>query len=194
MSESLEIEYKTLLTKEEWQRLIDDLQLSHHIEQTNYYFDYQHHLQYHHAALRIRRINYHAEMTLKTKTDDGHLETTETLSLSEWQAFKTTGQLPYKASIEQKLNEWNISLLNMKEIAHLHTMRYEKVLNDTDTIMLDKSTYYHQDDYELEMEVTDAETGWHHFNSFLSKHHIEFRQSQPKIARAMQAKHASELV
>ena len=188
MTESLEIEYKTLLSQEEWEALLSQLHLTHCITQTNYYFDDHHCLQYKQAALRIRRIDYHAEMTLKIKEETGHLEVTENLNLQEWQTFKATGQLPYKASIEQYLNDYGTSLLKVKEIAHLSTTRYEKVLDKNATIMVDKSTYYDKVDYELEMEVTDASQGWHQFNTFLAKHHIEFKQSHPKIARAMQAK------
>lgn len=70
MSQELEIEYKNLLTKTEYDRIMTEFQLNHEnpFTQTNYYFDttdFQ--LKAHHSALRIRTRpdQSYAEMTLK---------------------------------------------------------------------------------------------------------------------------------
>ena len=82
----IEIEYKTLLTKEEFNRIKDYLQQVEPIVQTNYYFDtINFELKTHKMSLRIRTFTHSAELTLKVPKKIGNLEYNHQLSLTEAQ-------------------------------------------------------------------------------------------------------------
>ena len=189
MTSQLEIEFKTLLTKEEFHTLIHALHLKKAVTQTNYYFDDNKETLHHQkAALRIRELDHKMEMTLKSKTKEGHLEITELLNEREYQNFKIHHVLPKKQKIEQKLQQYHTQLSLMVPITQLTTTRFEKKLNNDCTIMIDHSCYYNKEDFELEMEVSDYKQGKAYFQHFLNHFALPYRQSQPKIARAISAK------
>ncbi|MDP4171017.1 MAG: CYTH domain-containing protein, partial [Bacillota bacterium] len=50
-------------------------------------------------------------------------------------------------------------------------------------MVLDYSTYFHKEDYELEYEVNDYETGKNTFAIFLKKFDIPERKTENKIRR-----------
>ena len=86
MSQSIEIEFKNLLSIEEFNRMITYFQLSddHFFRQINHYFDTKDFaLKNLGCALRIREKKEHFEMTLKQPHPDGLLETTQILTEKE---------------------------------------------------------------------------------------------------------------
>lgn len=192
MSKELEIEFKTLLSRDEWQHLIEIEQPKTKLVQTNIYFDDKSQtLKNHGAAFRIRIIeNGIIEMTLKTKAKEGHFELNIPIHLEDYQSFKRTGLLPHNQSLETALSQFNITSSSLKEVATLKTTRFEKRLSSDATIMIDHSQYYGNEDFELEMEVTDASYGHQLFTDYLEQHHLIFKKSSPKIMRAIQAKSA----
>jgi uncharacterized protein YjbK len=54
-------------------------------------------------------------------------------------------------------------------------------------LVLDRSDYLGETDYEVEFEVTDYENGRQSFNKLLSTHRIPVRNTPKKIARFMRA-------
>ena len=86
MTHQVEIEFKTLLTREEYQRVFAFYQLDRSAfhTQTNLYFDtLDHQLKQKKFGLRIRTTEDKAELTLKSPLKEGLLETTDILSLDE---------------------------------------------------------------------------------------------------------------
>lgn len=49
--------------------------------------------------------------------------------------------------------------------------------------MLDHSRYLNKEDYEIEVEVTNAEEGYRSFQNLLASHHIPVRKTPNKIKR-----------
>src|SRR5690625_4119666 len=82
MAQEIEIEYKMLLTKTEFERLLSSNPFPKAGEkQINYYFDTKHFsLQKKSCALRIREKNNIYQLTLKEPHTTGLLETHDTLS------------------------------------------------------------------------------------------------------------------
>ena len=86
MSQSIEIEFKNLLSIEEFNKMISYFQLSDDdfFRQINHYFDTKDFaLKNLGCALRIREKKEYFEMTLKQPHPDGLLETTQTLTEKE---------------------------------------------------------------------------------------------------------------
>ena len=112
MSQNLEIEFKNMLTKEEYERLIKTFQFhkSSIYTQENHYFDTAHFdLKEKGSALRIRQKDGKFELTLKQPCKEGLLETNQVLSPAE----------ASKAMTENKLPNGMVKELNPKKWAYL---------------------------------------------------------------------------
>ena len=121
----IEIEYKTLLTKEEFNRIKDYLQQVEPIVQTNYYFDtINFELKTHKMSLRIRTFTHSAELTLKVPKKIGNLEYNHQLSLTEAQEIIKSKQLP-NIEIKQFLIRAGINLSKLTVLGNLTTTRRE---------------------------------------------------------------------
>lgn len=190
MRQEIEIEYKNLLTENEYLKLKDVFfsEDQKPATQENYYFDTEDFtLKHNKCALRIRLKDHRAEMTLKTPFEGHHTETT--IDLDEDTAVKMIAETSFKLPDEilTVLNEENISISpSVSLVGSLKTERLELV--DTHTIIvLDKSYYSDQIDYELEIESDSKSIGKALFDQILKNHGIPVRSTPNKIARAFNA-------
>ncbi|QIL45730.1 CYTH domain-containing protein [Vagococcus coleopterorum] len=190
MSQTLEIEFKTLLTQTDYQKLVVAYFQQDRIPfvQTNYYYDTPNFdLKEYGAGLRIRQLNDRAELTLKTplKNQYGLLETNDDLPLDDISTFiKSPVSWPHEHVIK-KLNSFAIYANELELKAQLKTSRLEINLSPDVLLVLDESWYHGKHDYELEMEVTDATIGKEFFLNFLKEHNIQLVSTKNKIARAV---------
>ena len=91
----LEIEYKTLLTKDEYNRLA--MLFSHvtPVTQTNYYIDtIQGDMKSKKLSLRIRTLPTHGELTLKIPEKVGNMEYNVTMDCAEAKAMTKSLDFP----------------------------------------------------------------------------------------------------
>ncbi|GAA0455118.1 CYTH domain-containing protein [Alkalibacillus silvisoli] len=182
--QEIEIEFKNLLTKEEYDALVEHYINDYTIakNQTNYYFetaDFQ--LKHKHAALRVREKGGHYIATLKQPVEDGLLETHDSISetqFNEW--YKNLIDLP--PNIKKQLDEIGINGNELEYKGTLQTIRYEQQY-DNCLIVLDHSTYNGREDYELELEVSNYEQGKQLFEKILNRFKIKQRATSNKIAR-----------
>ena len=190
MSINTEIEFKTMLSKNEYNELLQTLTYQQEIQQENFYFDTPNQLlKQNRMGLRVRIFPHNAELTLKIPKNDNELiEMNHQLTDSEFKKFKKSLSLPYYDKIANYLAEQNINYDDLQLFARLATHRYVNQLTSDATIMLDKSSYYGMIDYELEMEVNDRNRGSKLFFSFLKEYNITYRKADNKIARALHAK------
>ena len=175
MYTSLEIEFKTEINKEEYEKLIKKYMLEDSIsKQTNYYFDTKEHtLLNNKIILRIREKSYNIKLTSKTSQDIGTLE--KHIVLEKDEAYKMIAE-GFDANIIG-INE------TVKNIATLTTYR-AKTNYKSGTIFFDKNTYYDITDYEIEFECDDEETGKELFLEFLKEHNISYIKMESKSKRA----------
>lgn len=188
MNQNLEIEFKNLLNKEEYDEIYQSEfsdKKQQKITQTNHYFDTKNQdLKKIKSALRIRKTNTFKELTLKTPSQGFLLETNVSLSNNEYTEILEAEQI----KLSSYISDLNITDISEDSIFYLFnafkTVRYEKQLGDH-LIVLDQTTFQNgKVDYELEVESTDAETGRNFFKNFLDKNDIPLRPASPKIARA----------
>lgn len=188
MSKELEIEFKNMLTKEEYTYLLKEFADFHinPVTQHNHYFDtadFQ--LKKQHSALRIRQKNGRFECTLKIPATVGHYEITD--QLTREQARRMLELNTFEATeVAEALQTINVSLAELKQIGTLTTHRVEFEYLDG-LLVIDHSEYNGQEDFELEFEVPDAEAGHKRFLEFLDQHKIQERPANKKIARFMQS-------
>ncbi|MGM9904083.1 hypothetical protein A5844_002137 [Enterococcus sp. 10A9_DIV0425] len=190
MSETLEIEFKTLLTKKEYQRLIDYYQLSDDLfhVQTNVYFDTPDlQLRKKNCGLRIRLLDDHAEYTLKTPVQEGKLETTDTYTPTQIHMILEQQTLPLSGAVFQKLTELSVDPTQLIRLGELTTKRAELSI-DEGLLAIDESWGQQLHDYELELEVADAKQGEFAFERLLKHFALPYRPAKNKIQRMFEAK------
>lgn len=152
MSTNIEIEVKTLITKKEYEKVLEyfkDIK-KEEIDQTNYYIDTKDsELRRHEISLRIRKLNGFV-MTLKTPLSEGLLEKSQLISEHEFKEFISKNIFPHGA-ISEFIERLYIDPTLLVPQAELNTIRisipYEGCI-----LAIDKNTYAGKTDFELEME------------------------------------------
>lgn len=185
----IEIEFKNLLTKEEYEHLLQHFKVERAqiIPQANHYFETPGgHLKNAMSGLRIRQIGDYYECTLKEKSSaHGHLETTVEITKEQADEVLATGHFPFK-EITTRLESIGVPLHELSLFGSLQTDRVE-LCYEEGLLVLDHSKYLQREDYEVEYETSNEELGAIIFQQFLAKHHIPKRHTDKKIARFMNA-------
>lgn len=183
MKQEIEIEYKMLLTKEEYYRLLNGLPFpSRPTIQTNYYFETETFLlKQNKLALRIREKNDSYTLTLKQPHKDGVLESHELLTketAEKWIKHKLVND----SEILNSLELLNIPANELKYFGHLTTERYQFEQHNI-IYVLDKSMYHTKTDYELEIEAHSKQAAQKAFQSIITQFQIVEKETLPKITR-----------
>ena len=179
MKTNLEIEFKTSIDKETYNKMIEKFDLQNSIfKQTNYYFDTENNdLIKSKIVLRIRQKETQYKLTSKTHTSEGALETHLYLINDEAQEMLKNGFDASKIGIKYFV----------KNVATLTTYR-AKTPYKGGYLFFDKSLYYGNTDYEIEYEATDKDEGVKIFEEFLRENNIPFVKMISKAKRAYNAK------
>lgn len=190
MSENVEIEFKNLLTKEEYQLLIVHFKISNSQikKQINHYFDTPaFSLKKGNIALRVREKGNHYEMTLKQPAPIGLLETNQTLQKQEADVLIKNGTIP-DGEVKKKLSFMANSVRDIEYFGTLTTNRVE-IDYKGGILVFDHSTYLNVEDYEVEYEVNDPVIGKKIFLDFLSQLNIPSRKTENKVQRFYRQKY-----
>ena len=175
MDVNKEIEFKTFISKEMYESLLEEFDLVNNIfAQTNHYFDTEDTaLLNQQTVLRIRQKGNNYKLTKKTRAKIGADETHIFLSKEKAQEMLDNG---FDANIIELPHQ-------VKKVAELTTYRASSPYKDG-TIFFDRSEYYGHVDYEIEYEVDEVEQGLKDFKEFLESHNIEYKESIRKSKRA----------
>jgi uncharacterized protein YjbK len=184
MKQELEIEFKNLLTKEEFITLKEAFQVSDEefIYQENHYFDTQQFsLKEKGAALRIRLKNGVYTLTLKQPHKEGLLETHEVLTKEEAHSL-LHGQAMLKGEVREIIKALGIEPEQIQYFGTLSTYRAQFDYKGG-ILVLDHSYYLQTDDYEIEYETTNFTLGKQVFEELLRSFNIPIRKTDNKIRR-----------
>jgi uncharacterized protein YjbK len=190
MSQTIEIEFKNLLTDAEYEQIKKYFQLDSSLffVQENHYFDTaDFSLKENGAALRIRKKGKSFELTLKQPLPSGLLETNQILTNDEAIHALTFNQIP-TGQITQLISEMNIDPNSVIFFGTLTTERAEWEYQNG-LLVLDKSSYLETVDYELEYEVQEFTAGKIQFAQLLYSLQIPKRKTDNKIKRFYQRKY-----
>ncbi|MGG3623172.1 CYTH domain-containing protein [Bacillus gobiensis] len=186
MMQELEIEFKNMLTRDEFLRVQSAFAISDKafFTQENHYFDTpDFRLKQAKSALRIRTKNGQAVLTLKEPAEVGLMETHQEITgLKQLKEFS----IP-EGQVKKQLENLEVDIMRIEYFGTLTTSRAEKKL-ESGVIVLDKSRYINKEDYELEFEVSDYEKGKRDFKDLLSEFQIPVRKTKNKIVRFYEAK------
>ncbi|WP_079508118.1 CYTH domain-containing protein [Mesobacillus jeotgali] len=184
MSKNIEIEFKNMLTQEEFTFLSGYFNLGpeHFKEQVNHYFDTpSFSLKDKGSALRIREKGDIFEMTLKQPAKQGLLETNQILTPLQAENALSAGKLP-EGEVKTAILEVISDIEDLQYFGSLKTIRAE-VEYKGGLLVLDHSYYLNTEDYELEYEVTNESEGYKIYSKFLEELKIPLRSTDNKIKR-----------
>lgn len=183
MEQEIEIEFKNLLTEDEFNKILHTFSFpTEPFRQINHYFETNDFaLKGQHAALRIREKDAKNILTLKEPHPDGLLETHDALDDQEKNAWLNNKPIA-KHNVKRQLDALHINLVDLKYWGTLTTDRREINYKDC-TVVLDYSTYGNKNDYELELEAEDRIIGENIFEEILRIASIQKRETPNKIKR-----------
>jgi uncharacterized protein YjbK len=190
LSQEIEIEFKNLLTNNEFNKIKEYLNLtdSMFIKQENHYFDAPNFsLKGLGCALRIRLKKGKYELTLKEPITEGLLETTQLLPPETAEKMLENGCIP-EGVVKNQLLQLHIDPSKIIYFGSLTTERAEKEF-ESGLLVLDYSYYLNEHDFELEYEVNDFKSGRRIFAELLETLHIPLRKTENKIKRFYEAKY-----
>ncbi|MGE6491802.1 CYTH domain-containing protein [Exiguobacterium sp. NPDC077395] len=187
MTQEVEIEFKSMLTKDEYEKLIQAYKLEDRVRwQANDYFDtptFQ--LKKQGAALRIREKKHGQVLTLKQPNEVGLLETHAAITEEEAEDLFKYGII-HDDQMKQALAPFQLNAA-LEHLGRLETNRAEHQTEDG-LLVLDESHYLETTDYEIEFEVTNVEAGKRAFERLLAEHGLPYRPAKNKIVRFMELK------
>jgi uncharacterized protein YjbK len=153
MSINIEIEAKTLVSKEDFFKIKTFLKLSDAtmVIQTNHYIDNPTGgLRKFGFALRIRELNDTFTLTLKSPMAEGSLEKHQVLSLASYTKFKNNHVFP-EGMIKDFLAMFEFDTSELSIITALTTRRIDTTFENRH-VCLDQNVYNGKEDYEIESE------------------------------------------
>ena len=184
MQKSVEVEFKTLLSKEEYERLMDQFKGNRMDLQTNHYFDTSRFsLKALDASLRVRERES-LELTLKRKKGYIIQEFNLPINKEIFEEIKTTGVLP-EGELKNELSNL-IGEQKINNFLSLSTLRMFFAYNNG-VLFIDKSQYLGITDYELEYEAKSYHAGKKEFVQIINELGIQYRKSEKKVRRAYNA-------
>ncbi|KAF0227163.1 MAG: hypothetical protein FD133_49 [Erysipelotrichaceae bacterium] len=160
MKQNLEIEYKILISHDQYKQLSEQF-IGEKGLQTNFYYDtFDYKLRQQHISCRIRTINDQSELTFKTPGPVGKNEFTFE-HIDPQSVFTQADVLAFLSQLDV-----NSALIHQ---GTLQTVRTNIHLNHG-LLCLDENTYNGITDYELEYEVNeDEKKGFAEFNTLLTE-------------------------
>lgn len=181
MINNLEVEYKILVTKEQFESLSALYPKKTFIKQINTYYDTaDYDLRNQKCALRIREKNNTFMITLKTPAALGH---------HEYECFvdENTPRMFENSEIKNILNKLHIH----KPVIEIGSCTTKRAVVKTDKAELcfDINEYNNITDYEIEYEQTCEHDGIAEFNKILSQINLKFEKNcASKIKRTLNTK------
>lgn len=184
MQTSTEVQFKTLLTKEEYENLMERFKGNRTDYQTNHYFDTSRFsLKALDCSLRVRERDS-LELTLKRKKGYALQELTIPIDKQTFDEIKESGAIP-EGDIKNEL----IPLIGEQKLNNfisLSTLRMFFPFKNG-VLFIDKSEYLGIVDYELEYEAKNYNEGKKDFIQLISEFGIQYKKSEKKIKRAFNA-------
>ena len=145
----LEVEYKSLLTKEIFDKIRTHYKWDHIKSQTNHYYtDPTGELSRRHIMVRVREIDGKYCVQVKAHKNPG-----EALQICEENEFPIDA-LPEAISKEDAFKYTGVRTGDLALLGDLTTLRHSLMWCQGVEICLDKSEYFDRVDYEIEVEYT----------------------------------------
>ena len=176
MNENIELEYKVLVSDEQFSRLMEAYPPEETVIQINHYFDDSEFSNLNrHRVIRIREFPDSYEFTMKYY-DESH-------DLHEISKPMSDRNLSADPELCSFLNDCSVNPDSLKEFACLRTER--RIHRDGyGELCFDRNTYADTEDLEIEYEmIYPCDDFYERFLEIIKKADIEYQPSKPKIMR-----------
>ena len=178
MSTNLEIEFKSILSEEDYQKLFSRYGKHRMYTQENYYFDTdRREIRSKGCGLRARVKNEEYELTLKENAEVGKIEYNQQISNISFIKLAKGEDFPDGEVKDIIVSKLGLKIEEVKPLGVLVTDRIDLKFCGS-LISIDKSTYNGITDYEIECEDVSMEKAKKHLNKFLKDNDIEYKKSQ----------------
>ncbi len=187
MSTNLEIEVKSKLSKEEYEKILSSFEHPRFQYQTNFYIDNSSfELSDLKLGLRIRQEKDFVELTMKVPSEEGRLEINQKLSPNEFEKFLFNNEFP-NGEIMRYLREFYPKIAGDFSIfGTLHNQRITVELDDAE-IALDHFTYFDKEEFEIECESFSLEHAEKVLIYYLKKFDIKYQKNtSTKLQRVIE--------
>ena len=184
MAKEITAEFKTLLTKAEYDRIYETIKEHPGNLQTNYYFDTKRFtLKATDAVLRVKHRETYT-LTLERKKGYNVIRIDEEMTEEEFKDLVENGIIHN----EKIANEVNDIIKGQKILNFMNLATYRiSVPYKKGKLSLDRCEYVNTVDYELEYEVSNRNTGKLEFVQIIKDYNIAYKKSQVKLKRAYDA-------
>jgi uncharacterized protein YjbK len=189
LKQELEIEFKNLVSKNDFQKLIDHFHVTNKElkEQTNHYFDTSSFsLKAQRSALRIRQKEDSYVLTLKQPRKDHLLESHQPVSKETLENMMAAPALP-EGGIRDLISKMDVNPDLIEYLGTLTTFR-AKIPYEGGMLFFDESHYLGIIDYEIEYESDDYKKGLKIFTELMNSHSIPVVKTANKIQRFFSCK------
>lgn len=173
MNTNLEIEYKTMLTPDQFKRLSLDYDDVPNIKQVNYYYQYADVTKP--IAARIRQIDQKFELTFKIKQAKGRLEVNFVVQGNDSNVFNREDVKSFLIT-----NDYSFDFSYLGELTS-----YRRLIKETNgDLCIDENHYLGLVDYELEYEVTQDEAlAYARYRELVEKYQLSNEKAKTKYHR-----------
>ncbi|PLS15453.1 CYTH domain-containing protein [Bacillus sp. M6-12] len=191
MYQEIEIEFKNMLTKEEFEHVLAFFKINKEsfALQENHYFDTRSfELKDKESALRIRSKNGQYVLTLKQPAQEGLLETNQPLTAEIALSLLEGAPIP-DGYIKELIIQMDLLPERLEYFGMLATNRAE-LRYQGGLLVMDHSTYLGKEDFELEYEADSVQKGKAIFEDLLKSLEIPQRKTENKVRRFYQQKYS----
>lgn len=169
MNTNLEVEYKVLLTKEQFEILINQQKQLNFVRQTNTYYDtVDFQIRKQKGSMRIREKNGTFIFTLKLHVDGGLMEYEKIVSQNDCSVFQDE-------EIKALLSQFSLS----DTICEITSLTTDRAVVNTGfaEVCYDHNFYNGIEDYEIEYEYTAEHDGLTEFQKLLEPIHVQYHKN-----------------
>ena len=174
-----EIEFKTLITEDVFQKMVQDYSNAEIHDQTNTYYESTScNMKEMGFAMRIRDLEGNHLFTMKQKAEQGHQEYEMYLDDNSPEAL-------FHPELKLLFDRFHITG-PFVIMGSLHTIRRSIQLNYGE-LCLDENEYCGIKDYEIEFEIDNdhQQEAQEEFEQLLNAYNITYRQAKPKRTRCI---------
>ncbi len=187
-SNNIEIEAKVLLSKKDYQKLLENLPFEEKVKiQKNYFLDSPDRIMRKYGmTMRLRQREGQNKLTMKAPLAEGLLDKSQSLSDSEADSLIQNNLFP-RGDIQDFLDILHIDVSKFLILAELTTERRECTYDGFE-INISKNTYSDCVDYELECDSDSVSNSQNTLREICNRYHIEYKiNTLSKETRAINA-------
>jgi uncharacterized protein YjbK len=184
MQTNTDVQFKTLLSSEEYEKLVELFKGNRTDMQTNHYFDTKRFsLKALDTSLRVRDRD-NLELTLKRKKGYAIQEITIPIDNNVLQEMRETGDVP-----EGQIKDELLPLIGVQKVYNFISLSTLRIYlpYKSGVLFIDKSEYLGTIDYELEYLGKNYHEAKKEFIQIINELGIQYKKAEKKIKRAFNA-------